>query len=219
VGTIKVSKGGLVTLAGTLADGAVVSASSTLSSAHTVPLFGQLYLPKGLGFLSTLVKHKELPLNNTDPDLQPAPNSEVLWLRPFMLDQYYRDGWPGLLRVDLIGAKYDPVIAGGVLRKANNTPLAAADLELGNAALVFSDGQLSEDVARTVSISTTNVVTKVPDPADPTFSLKITPATGMISGSFIHTDDNRTAFQGDHFPEGAPCRRLRILQDQSAARH
>jgi hypothetical protein len=180
----------------------VVSASSTLSSANTIPLFGHLYLPKGLGFLSTLVKLKDLPLNNTDPDVLPAANSEVLWLRPFMLDQYYPTGWPGLLKVDLIGAKYDAAIAGGVLRRANNTPVAAADLIEGNATLVFSDGQLSEDVVKTVTISTINVVTRVPDPLDTTFSLFITPATGMIGGSFIHTDDNPTAFQGIIYQKG-----------------
>ncbi|OAI56762.1 hypothetical protein AYO49_00605, partial [Verrucomicrobiaceae bacterium SCGC AG-212-N21] len=74
VGTIKVSKAGVVTLTATLADGTPVVASGKLSQDLRVPLFAQLYSLKG--FLST-----ELQLDNSQPDsdVGPAAGSEVLW--------------------------------------------------------------------------------------------------------------------------------------------
>jgi len=198
-GTVKITKTGAVSFTGTLADGTTMTASSALSSSSTAPIFAQLYSLKG--FASVRVKLRDaLPLTNDDPDILPAPGTELLWSRPFLLDQYYPYGWPEVIGVGLEGARYDAT--GIVLRLGGNAPLKAADPIEGNAVLKFTNGQLSEDVAKAVSISAGNAVTKAPDPTDATFSLNITPTTGAISGTFVHTDDTVPAFQGIIFQKG-----------------
>jgi len=76
----------------------------------------------------------------------------------------------------------------------------SAGITLKNLPLLTStDGHLSEDVEKLVSISTSNAITRVPDPADPTFNLTVAPLTGTITGAFLHTADdlpNLTPFQG-----------------------
>ena len=194
-GTIKITKAGIVTLTGSLPEGTAVTASSTLSSLNRVPLFAQLYTLKG--FLSA-----EVQLDNTqaDSDLKPVAGTEVLWLRPFILNQYYPYGWPEVLDLGMLGAKY--TATGSVLKKPGGGALNAADLVNGNAQLSFSSGNLSETLQKLVSISTTNVVTEAPDPVDPTFSLTLTATTGAITGTFTHTDETVPTYQAIIFQKG-----------------
>src|SRR4029078_8054185 len=120
--------------------------------------------------------------------------TEVLWARPFILGQYYPNGWADVLGLNFMGAQY--TATGAVVKKPGGTGLIAEDTINGNATLKFSGAQLTENIEKTVSISPTNVVTEAPDPAAPTFSLTLTPASGDIGGSFIHTDDSPLTFKG-----------------------
>jgi hypothetical protein len=195
IGTITVSKAGVVTLTGTLADGSAVTASSTLSEAKTFPLFVPLYAK--LGFLSG-----EVALDNTQADSDMAA-ADLQWMRPLnVTSHYYPSGWPEVIKVDLMAAKYAVTAGQSVLKAANGANLPAADGD-GNVALCFSDGQLSEALSRTANLSTADVVTKVPDP-DPSFTLTVTRATGAIGGTFTHTDDSLPSFQGIIYQKG-PC--------------
>lgn len=204
IGIVKVTKAGLVTLSGSLADGTVITASGTLSQGLEVALFAQLY--NKLGFYSALVK---LDFNEADSDMKSVSGTEVLWGRPFIgTSQYYPYGWPEVIKSDFLGAKY--------LVTANQSSLRAPDdgdgdsdgefiLDAnasGNATLTLEDGQLTESLEKVLSVTLTDTVAKVPD-NDPTFSLSITRTTGALSGSFTHTDDTVPLLKGTIFQKGA----------------
>jgi hypothetical protein len=76
-----------------------------------------------------------------------------------------------------------------VLKTADGADLQLADAD-GNATLSFSQGLLSEDLVKSANLSATDVVARVPD-NDPTFTMVLSRATGMITGTFTHTDDTK----------------------------
>jgi hypothetical protein len=187
--TIKVSKTGLVSLAGTLADGTAITASAPLSEAKTWPLFAQLY-NKG-GFISGQV------------DLSIGAASDLsamglLWSRPFMDVQHYPFGWAEGVKVDLLGAKYAVTPNISVL---SGLPIADAD---GNAVLTFTDGLLADPVGKPMNLTTADVVTKIPS-TDASYTLAINRATGLMNGTFTHTNGTKPSFQGIIFQKaGSP---------------
>lgn len=195
-GTLKVTKTGTVTLAGTLADGTPVSGSSSISSANEVALYSSIYTKKG--FFSTEVK-----LNSADANSDISALTPAKWMRPeIFTSHYYPAGWVEPIGVDLLAARFFSTGTVTVLKREDDgattdvdalaDELIAPDTAFGNAELMFTDGQLEEDLLKTVSISataTTNVVTKVPDPLDPTFTLTLAKTTGLLGGSFTHTDN------------------------------
>jgi hypothetical protein len=178
--TIKVSKAGLVSLAGTLADGTAITASAPLSEAKTWPLFAQLY-NKG-GFISGQVA---LSIGAAS-DLSAMG---LLWFRPFMDVQHYPYGWPECIKVDFLGAKYAVPANASVLP---GLPIADAD---GNAVLTFTDGLLADPVSKQMNLTTADVATKIPA-TDATYTLTINRTTGMMTGTFTHTDGTKPSFQG-----------------------
>lgn len=199
VGTIRVSKAGLVILTGTLADGTAVSASGSLSQYLSVALFSPLYTSKG--FISVPL---QLDSSGTASDMQPGMGPGALWSRPFMnTSHYYPYGWPEVIKVDMMGAKYVVTAGQSCMRGSNGGPLQPAD-EDGNAALSFSDGQLTETLVKIANLSMADVVTKVPD-NDPTFTLMINRTTGAVTGTLTHTNDTVPAFNAIIYRKGANC--------------
>lgn len=203
-GTATVTKAGLVTFATTLADGTAATASSTLSQpdapAHDgeVALFVPLY--NKLGFLSGFVS-----LNHAagESDMSAA---DVKWLRPFIgTSHYYPAGWPDVLTVGLKAALFTVAPATApksTLRAADGDYIDPLDAEGdGNAALSFGDGALTEDLLKNVMLSPTDVVVKVPV-NDPTFTLTVGHATGVLGGTFIHTDDTVSTIKGIIYQKG-----------------
>jgi hypothetical protein len=191
-GTLTVTKAGVVVLSGTLAEGTPVSGSSSLSQTNTFPLFVQLY--NKLGFLSGMVA-----LNSADPDSDMAA-ADLQWLRPFQNTHYYPHGWPVPIKVDMFGAKYQVTANQSVLKAPGGGSLAGSDGD-GNVTLSFSEGQLDATLDRYVSLPATDVVAKVPS-NDATFTLGITRATGVFTGTFEHTDDTRPSFNGIIYQKG-----------------
>jgi hypothetical protein len=188
VGTLKVTKGGAVTLTATLADGTAMTVSGKLSEDLRVALFAQLYNLKG--FLST-----ELKLDTqADNDVKPAAGSVVHWSRPFSgTSHYYPLGWAQTIELELLGGKYAVTGGQSVMRAAGGVFLQAAD-EDGNVTLSLSDGLIEEPgLVKSANLSPGDVVTKVPD-NDPTFTMKVNRATGMITGMFDHTDDTKPSY-------------------------
>ena len=191
IGSATVSSKGVVTFAGTLADGTAYTATAPLSkssaTAHKAPFFAQPYANKGaigasVSFDTTLA---DAVLSSTD----------VLWFKPYIVGQYYPYGWPEGVTSELIGSKYNPAAASVV------PGLQAIDLFLGNATLIFTDGKLAGPLSKNVNISTTNVVSKVPA-INPSFELKVTPVSGDISGTFTHTDGTKPPYQGKIVQKG-----------------
>lgn len=206
-GTIKVTKTGTVTLAGTLADGTTVSGTTTISAANEAALFSSIYT--NAGFFSTQVK-----LNNADANSDISALTPAKWMRPAILtSHYYPAGWTDVIEVDLLAARYFGT--GSVVKREDDggttdgdalaDELIAPDTANGNAELQFAMGQIEEGqtVTKTVSISATNAVTEVPDPLDPTFSLTLAAGTGVLGGDFIHTNDTKPLFKGIVYQKGS----------------
>ena len=189
IAMLKVSKAGLVTLAGTLADGTALTASVPLSKALTCPLFAPLYSNGGFIRGQLVLDHE-----TSAADLSA---SDMLWSRPFLDNQHYPYGWSEGLKVDLLGARYRAITGQSVL-----PGLPASDAD-GNADLSFTDGLLTGPVTKQVSITTTDVVTKIPA-TDATFTLTINRLTGMLTGTFTATSGTKPSFQGIIYQKGDP---------------
>ena len=121
-----------------------------------------------------------------------------LWFKPYLGGQYYPYGWPEGVSTTPYGAKYVSV------RGACVVPgLVVVAPPAHNAMLAFEDGGLATAVMKLVNISPLNVVTKMGTPADPSFSLVLTAATGRFAGTFTHTDGTKPAFSGVVYQKGS----------------
>ena len=193
IGQITVSTAGVVSLSGTLADGTALTATAPLSKNATVPLFAQLYTTQGS--FSAFVT---LDSSQTNTDLH-AP--VVRWFKPGGLSSqtYYPSGWPTGVTTQLNGAKLNTASAPVI------PLLGAADLVHGNAHLVFDDGGLSSAQTKTVSVATTNVVTKVPaTPVDSSYTLTLTASTGKINGTYkVGSSPTSSTYNGQIYQKGA----------------
>jgi hypothetical protein len=225
-GFITISKSGVVMLtAGKLADGSNWTTFATkLTKDNRFPIFLQLY--NKLGYLGG-----DMQLDSTDPNSDFAAVTRLDWTRPSdFTSQYYPYGWHDdpvgdplgkheVINVGCFGAKYFSSFtpASSVLRQADDAlggdpdqigdPLLPDDPVNGNAKLSFFDGQLTEQMDRTLSVSSTNAVTRVPA-SDTSFSLTITSSTGRFSGTFVHENDDgvpnplTTGYEGVIYQKG-----------------
>ena len=189
IGAVTITAKGVLTLKGTLADGSPIVATAPIAQDLKAPLFAKLY--KSSGAIAGVIT---LDSTRADSDLT---GDDLRWIRPAGASvQYYPNGWPSGILVDLVGAKYASVAGSRVL-----AGLGADNLVSGNAALEFTDGKLASPVSKTVNVTTANRVTNAP--ADATFSLRLTPNQGLFSGKFKHSDNTSPAFQGVILQKGA----------------
>ena len=194
-GTFRLSSRGSITFAGVLADGTAVTTAATLGHHDAAPLitfpfYAMLYRDRSfsMGFISSRVS-----LDSTNPDSDFS--GQVQWSRPYSGGQYYPYGWPEVIVTGLSGSKYS-ASPGRSLPKG---PLAATPA--ANAMLDIEKGNLAAPFTRTVSISSTGLVTKV-DPTDLSFSLGLNRGTGVFGGWFRHDDGSAPAFQGILYEKG-----------------
>jgi len=203
--TGNVNVNGTVALVGKLADGTPITVSAPLSKTHTWPLFTQLYpvggVPKG-----SLAGQVTLDDTQMDDNIYMV-GTDLLWFRPFQLVQWYPFGWDEGILVDLKGAEYavPPALPATSVFPGPGSPPSAlkpVDAVNGNVGLTFSDGLLAGVTTRNANISPINKVTKPTTNTDTNFSLRLTPTTGVIDGTFMHTDGTRTPFQGVIIQQG-----------------
>jgi hypothetical protein len=190
IGNITVTKQGKFTFKGKLADGTPLSMSGPLAADYTVPLYKALYANKGsIGGVVTLDD-----VTHADSDLL---GIEFLWLRPAQTKApVYLAGWPGGVKIDLLGAKYATSTTASVIPNLN------AEDPAGNAMLEFAAGELTADLIFDVNVSTKNKVTNVP-PTDKTRKVTISAPTGNATGFFFHPDKaKKTAFKGIVYQKG-----------------
>ncbi len=167
---------GTLKLAGLLADGSKITASSYLVAGAEAPVFAQLPTPgastKNASFLGTLAFAGG-----------EVGASDLLWFRPAVSEgskpvtQLYTDGWPDGLVLDGVGALYDKGLDLQI-----GLGLGAADVD-GNAVLEFTSGRLVETVLVTNFNVAASKVLKLPA-NDRSFALKLTQASGAMSGTF-----------------------------------
>ncbi|MDB6076148.1 MAG: hypothetical protein JWO89_3788, partial [Verrucomicrobiaceae bacterium] len=184
IGSLTVTAAGLVTLSATLADGTAVTASAPLSATRTCPLFAQIYLSKSGSFGGLITLNDGL----ADHDLL---GTGFLWFKPYLGGQTYPYGWPEGVSTIPFGAKYASIPGTSVL-----PGVSAVGIQVHNALLAFQQGGLTHDVTKVLHLSPLNVVTRFGIPADPSYSLALTAATGKFGGTFAHTDGTRPAFSG-----------------------
>jgi sugar lactone lactonase YvrE len=206
--TIKISKAGLVTYTCTMADGSPpVTGTSSLSKLNEWVLFAPLY--NKLGCIRAQVI---LDARNPESDMS---CSDFRWFRPQQNTQHYPYGWQEGIIADLRAAKYLATAGQSVIKSPDaidpgnlGDPLPAPDAN-GNTAFSFFDIFVDLDIAKPANVSTDDVATFVP--AFPGASLKITRATGFVSGTFtLVIEDTVSAtttpkFQGISYQKGMAC--------------
>lgn len=184
-GTLRITNKGLVTVIGTLADGTAVSSSATISKTYELPFYSKL---TGGGLISGPVT---FDYTKADTD---AKGTNLVWLRPAVAtSKYYPQGWTSGILIDLLAAKY--VVTPGT---AVIPGLAATS---PNADVTLTDGKLTANVDKQVTISTHNVVTVTP--VDHTFTLALQAAAGSFTGKFKHTDGTSPAYKGAIYQKGS----------------
>ncbi len=190
--TGSIKSDGTVSIAGKLADHTAFTASAPLSQELYWPLFASLYNKKGS--FSAWMQVDTSPSSETDME-----GSDVYWFRPFQPVQWFTYGWTEGLEVEIIGSQYTPPPA-SVFPGLN-----PVDPMNGNVELLFSDGQLSAPLSKSLNINPSNAVSKVPS-TDASFSCNLTTGSGMLSGSFTHSDGTKPAWQGVLFQKAGANR-------------
>jgi hypothetical protein len=190
--TMTVNVNGTVSLTGKLADDTVITASAPLSKLNLWPIFAQLYTLKGsIAGMAALSD-----ANSTTEDVI---GTNLQWFRPTQNVQWYNNGWPAGITVDVNGARY---VVPPALPLASVFPLTSATDADGNAALTLTGGLLSPlPLPYSINISTANLMTNAPVAASPT--MLIDKATGKITGTFTHTDLTKPAYQGVIIQKGS----------------
>lgn len=169
-----ISNSGGVNLAGSLADGTRLSMATALRADGTVPVFSATYRRLG-AFIGTLSIS-----TSADGDVG---GDDFQWLRPEQpAAQYFPGGWPEGVEVTAFGARY-------VTPASLDFGQGDADPVRGNATLVFSEGNLSGELRKAVSVDPGPVfpgqVKLVPPNAVVAgYQFKLIPGTGVFSGSF-----------------------------------
>jgi hypothetical protein len=195
--TVSITPGGIVTLTGVLADNTAVTASAPLSRGNRWPLFSQLY-NKG-GFISGMVA---LDRTNADSDMSAAG---VLWGCPARNGQHYPQGWPEPVIVDLLGAKLIPAWISPIhlLGNEDTNPSVVVNVDT---TLTITQGGLQQPFVRHFHVDGMSggklILRKIPT-SDTSYGLSMLPGTGKFSGTFLHEDGTRAAFQGVQYSKGA----------------
>ncbi|GAA5142016.1 hypothetical protein GCM10023213_27220 [Prosthecobacter algae] len=170
------SNQGKVSLVGVLADGTKITASSLYRPSRQVPVFVQIPTPgasakvKGGSFVGTLL---------VNPDEGAVSGEGCLWFRPAVVEtpkpvtQLYTAGWPDGLQVDTIGSAFQPRL----------TVQQILPTTTGATVLRFENGRLVSPVEKQNLTILGNKVIKTPA-NDKTVTLKVSPVTGLFSGSF-----------------------------------
>ena len=164
--TLLVSKAGLATLSGALADGKTFTASATIAKDGSFPLYVPLY--SGKGSIASRVTFRDTGVADLDGTFH--------WSKPLRaLDRYY----PQAFEIDapILGSRYAAPLAGQTV-----VAVAAGS---NNSELQLGAGDLEPSVVQAATLTPKNTVT-VTAPVLKLLKVTIVPSTGRFSGSFTH---------------------------------
>lgn len=166
VGGVTVAPSGVITAQLSLADGTKVSRSGSLSKDGVWPLYAPLYAQTGV-----LIGNIQFENKPGESDFA----GETHWFTPPNAKAVnFKGGFE--LALEAVGSRYTPPRS---LERFLNLSNVA-----GNARFEASGGMLTSPLERLVTVTAQNTIT--PLQADSTaLAVKITPTTGMISGTFI----------------------------------
>jgi hypothetical protein len=165
-GTVKVSAGGLARLTGFLPDGSRLTQSSPLSREGLWPLYAVL---PGQGLAVSWLAIT----NRGDDDL----NGRMCWIKPVnSLARYYPAGFTN--QCDIIGSVYGP-------------PISATNhiLDLTNATVTFSGGNLPGDITNLVVLGLSSHVTNL---SSNRLTLSFSLPNGTFSGAVVEPQTGRS---------------------------
>ena len=189
--TVTVTPNGIAKLAGKLADGTGITQSRVLWPDGSLPIFIALYSSKGvLNGRAVLDPGTDLAIHDN------VISGSAWWQRPVSTklgDVFFAAGFDTALAVS--GGVYTPPAKGsrvlGLGSGINHAPVE----------LVLSRGGLSPSLESALTLSTTSAVTAI-TPNTNSITLKFTPATGLVSGSF-KVGARTSTFSGLILPETA----------------
>jgi acid phosphatase len=169
-GTARVNAAGVVSFAGTLADGTKVTQKTGVSTNGSWPFYASLYAGKG-SVLSWLTFADRLTA-----DL----GGRLNWIKPARpADRLYPEGFA--FATDVEGSVY-------------TRPGAARALLLTNGIVAFTGGNLGETFTNSVVLDPNN---KVTNQSSNRLTLVIVPASGLFSGAVTPPDGGRSlSFKG-----------------------
>jgi hypothetical protein len=208
IGTVTVLDTGIVTLAGTLADGTAITASSNLVAGNECPIFVQLNTPgsttvKGGSFAGTLT------FDNTQADSD-VSGVNFRWFRPAVTQpttpnpvmDLYTNGWPSGILVDAVGALYDASQDVQSSLGITNTSAANADLAFNNLRYRINSSTFA---VRNLIFSprvVASIVTVLPVGTS-THTLSVVQSTGAFSGTVTADATAKPAYRGVLVQKGA----------------
>ncbi len=191
--TLNMTSAGMVTLAGVLADGTAITQSTALLSNSEVHTFIQLPTPGGKTKLGLFFGSLQMQGWGDDSCFY----ATLSWYRPAAVSSsvlLYPAGWPGGIPLDAGAARYVPALtAQSVFFDGipTNTPSPAR--------LSFTGGKLASEIVKTNFGFKGNAVVKTA-PADKSYTLTLSPSTGIFSGTFTPNWSNpgsaKPAFKG-----------------------
>ena len=165
VASVRVTRAGVATMVGTLADGSVIARSTPVDADGSLPVYASLYHNKGYLIGSLRI------LNSATNDVAGA----MSWVAPGgLVGSHYPAGLTNEMRV--LGSRY-PVPAAGL-----------RVLDLTNGVTICEGGSLLSPLTNWVTQPTPDGLTIVS--ASPSkVSLKLAPPTGFIQGTFLFPDN------------------------------
>jgi hypothetical protein len=163
--TVLIGKDGTAKLTGSLADGTSVTAASWVSKDGQWPVYASLYKGVLMGSMDFISQAGVSDLDGALTWMRPADTKAPLFK-------------PGFLTVsDSLGAKYTKPVA-------NERVIPLANVG-GNGSLYLTDGGLLENLERLVTVSAANKALVPLQDAEQS-TLVLTPAKGLLTGTFIH---------------------------------
>jgi YD repeat-containing protein len=189
--TVTITPNGVAKLAGKLADGTAITQSRVVWPDGSLPVFIALYSSKGvLNGRASLDPGSDLAITDN------LISGTAWWQRPVSTkadDVLFALGFDTTLNV-LGGVYTAPAKGSRVLGLGSGVGHDPVEL-------VLSRGGLTPSLKSALTISTTSAVTSI-DPNNNSLTLKFTPATGLVSGSF-KVGTRASKFSGLILPETA----------------
>jgi hypothetical protein len=170
-GTVSVSKSGIISFAGSLADGTKISQSVPISQQGQWPLYAALYRGQGsvLGWIAIKVAAHV--------------GGGLVWTKPITLNEQYPSAFAWM--TEAIGARYTPP------GKGSNV-LASVGCNL---TLSICGGGLTDNIFNAFTLNAKNQVKDASGAGK--LSLSFTPSTGLFSGTQIIPEARKTiSFKG-----------------------
>jgi hypothetical protein len=167
---VSVSRSGVASLSGRLADGATISAAATVSRDGEVPVYRVLY--SALGSVSGTFRFRATA--STDLD------GSFYWHKP---QQSAAARYAGAFSVE------SPIVGSRYSAPASGQRVITLDAAVGNAVVTLRDGGLAASIAQAVTVTGVNLVKPVA-PVARGFSAAIKTASGAFSGVFTDPETN-----------------------------